>query len=780
MRTFFIAILLFIGTATAYAQPKSPGSDSIDVIRYTINIDTLKIGTKQLYGYTDIYFQPKVNNLHCIPLDLLELTVDQVYLESTLNTTWTYNDTLLMIQSPVALAINDTFHLKIFYHGQPVVDPSGWGGFYFQSPYAYNLGVGFEDNPHNYGRVWFPCIDDFTDKAYYDIYVLTDTNQMAVCGGTLTDTTHIEDEDLIAWHWVLAEPIPTYLASIAVGPYVCVSDTFNSINGNIPIDIYVNTSLVSKVPGTFVNLKNILAAFENRFGPYMWERVGYVGVPFNSGAMEHATNIALPNSAITGNTSNELLCAHELSHHWFGDLVTCATPEEMWINEGWAVFCEFITQESLYGNSAMQDYVRSKLASVLRSAHIDDGGFYPVGNVPHNITYGTTVYDKGGLVAHTLRNYIGDSLFFPAVQTFFDSLQYGNATNTQLRDILSQETGIDLTDFFNAWVLQPGFPHFDVDSMHIVEGSGNAEVSVYLRQKLYAAPQFANSNHVELTFMDSLWNEYTVTAEFSGQSGSDVFTVPFKPTVVIVDKNEKTADAIVSYNKIIKSPGTTLLNDAYVDLVVTTIQDSMYFRAEHHKVAPDPVVSNPDIYRISDSRYWKITGLIPENAEYYLKFDYNRTGVFFDLGLAPTIASVDSLILVYRPGPGHDWQLFPFTISGNAYAGLMTTSFAYPGEYALAIGEPNQSGLQESESQQSLKLFPNPASDKLQIGNMNEECVAISVTDMSGKVIYRESKSPEQNNLVINTSHFSNGEYLILELDSAGCCLSHAKLTIVR
>jgi hypothetical protein len=316
--------------------------------------------------------------------------------------------------------------------------------------------------------------------------------------------------------------------------------------------------------------------------------------------------------------------------------------------------------------------------------------------------------------------------------------------------------------------------------MHIVEGSGNAEVTVYLRQKLYAAPQFANSNHVELTFMDSLWNEYTVTAEFSGQSGSDVFTVPFKPTVVIVDKNEKTADAIVSYNKIIKSPGTTLLNDAYVDLMVTTIQDSMYFRAEHHKVAPDPVVSNPDIYRISDSRYWKITGLIPENAEYYLKFDYNRTGVFFDLGLAPTIASVDSLILVYRPGPGHDWQLFPFTISGNAYAGLMTTSFAYPGEYALAIGEPNQSGLQESESQQSLKLFPNPASDKLQIGNMNEECVAISVTDMSGKVIYRESKSPEQNNLVINTSHFSNGEYLILELDSAGCCLSHAKLTIVR
>ncbi|HBG71566.1 MAG: hypothetical protein A2W93_07990 [Bacteroidetes bacterium GWF2_43_63] len=779
MKTFFIAFLTIICSIAASAQQKSPGSDSIDVIRYSINIDTVNIAGQQIYGYTDVYFQPKVNNLQFIPLDLLELIVDSVFLESALNTTWTYNDTLLMIQSPVPMAINDTLHLKIYYHGHPVIDPSGWGGFYFQSPYAYNLGVGFEDNPHNYGRVWFPCIDDFTDKALYELYVLTDTNQMAVCGGMLQDTTHLESGDLIAWHWVMSEPVPTYIVSIAVGPYVCVTDTFAGVNGNIPIDIYVASSYVAKVPGTFVNLKNILTAYENRFGPYMWERVGYVGVPFNAGAMEHAMNIALPNASITGNTANESLCAHELSHHWFGDLVTCATPEEMWINEGWAVFSEFIMKESIYGVPAMQEYIRNVHASVLRTAHVDDGGFYPVGNVPHNITYGTTVYDKGALVAHTLRNYIGDSLFFPALKVYFDSLKYGNASNNQLRDILSDETGIDLTDFFDAWVLREGFPHFDVDSMHVAPAGANSTVTVYLRQKLYGTTQFANSNRVELTFMDSLWNTHTVTASFSGQSGTDVFTVPFAPSVVIVDMDEKTADAIVSYNKIITAPSTAVFNYAFVDIVVNSLSDSIFVRAEHHKAAPDPLVSNPEIFRLSQSRYWRVTGMIPEETDYQLKFDYNRTSNFYDIELLPDNDCVDSLVLVYRPGPGFDWQIFPFTKSGNDYAGMLTTAYGRTGEYALAVGEPFQSGVSENEGTLKLKLFPNPCSGLLQIENIPESCAELIIRDFNGKLLLRQSVPNDAASASIDIRSLAAGEYLVSSISHDGKVESCSTLTVI-
>lgn len=768
MKTFFIAILTIICSTAASAQQKSPGSDSIDVIRYSINIDTVDIAGQQIYGYTDIYFQPKVNNLQYIPLDLLELIVDSVFLESTVNLTWTYNDTLLMIQSPVALADNDTFHLKIYYHGHPVIDPSGWGGFYFQSPYAYNLGVGFEDNPHNYGRVWFPCIDDFTDKALYELYILTDTNQMAVCGGMLQDTTHLESGDLIAWHWVMSEPVPTYIVSIAVGPYVCVTDTFAGVNGNIPIDIYVASSYVAKVPGTFIHLKDILTAFENRFGPYMWERVGYVGVPFNSGAMEHAMNIALPNACITGNTTYESLCAHELSHHWFGDLVTCASAEEMWINEGWAVFCEFISEESLYGNAAMQDYVRDVLTSVLRTAHINDGGFYPVGNVPHNITYGTTVYDKGALVAHTLRYYMGDSLFFQALKVYFDSLKYGNATIVQMRDILSGESGMNLTDFFEAWVLREGFPHFDVDSMHVVPTGANSTVTVFLRQKLYGTTQFANSNRVELTFMDSLWNSYTVTASFSGQSGSDVFTVPFAPSVVIVDKNEKTTDAIVSYNITASAPSSVSFDNAYSDIIINSLIDSIYIRAEHHKVAPDPVIANPEIYRISQSRYWRITGIIPDGTDYELKFDYNRTSDFFDLELMPTVESADSIILVHRLGSGHDWQIAPFTKIGNAYAGRLTTATGRTGEYTLAVGNPDQSGLSENFSGLKLKLFPNPCSDLLQIENIPVNCKEIAIRDFNGKLLLKQSVTNNATSATIDIRSLAVGEYMVSSISHNG------------
>lgn len=778
MRKTIVAFCIILCSVAASAQMKSPGSDSVDVISYSIHIDTVNIAGQQIYGFTDIAFSPKVNNLQFIPLDLLELNVDSVFLESALNSDWTYNDTLLMIKSPTPLADNDTFHLRVFYHGHPVIDPSGWGGFYFQSPYAYNLGVGFEDNPHNYGRVWFPCIDDFTDKAYYECFITTDTSQMAVCGGALTDS--VFSGSRVTWHWELAEPIPTYLASMAVGPYECATDTFNGINGPVPVNIYVASSYVSKIPGTFAHLNQVLSAFESHFGPFLWERVGYVGVPFNSGAMEHATNIALPNAVITGNTSYESLCFHELSHHWFGDLVTCATPEEMWINEGWAVFSEFIMEESLYGYPAMQDYVRGKLASVLRTAHIDDGGFYPVGNVPHNITYGTTVYDKGALVAHTLRNYIGDSLFFPALKTYFDSLKFGNASNDQLRNILSSSTGINLDDFFEAWVMREGFPHFDVDSMNIVPGSGNSTVTVYLRQKLYGTSQFANSNRVELTFMDSLWHSYTVTAEFSGQTGSDVFTVPFTPTLVIVDKDEKTCDAIVSYNRVFTSSESVSLGDVFADVIVNSLSDSIYIRTEHHKVAPDPVVSNPGIYRISKSRYWRIAGIIPQNTDFQLRFDYNRTSVFFDLDLLPTTASVDSLILVYRQDPAHDWEIFPFTRGGNVYGGTLTTPFGRTGEYAFAIGEPGQSGIYENIENLEMDIYPNPATEELFIDNVPQYCSTISICDATGKTILTFKIREGETSFNANIHKLQNGNYFVIARDDKGIKISESVLSVVK
>lgn len=778
MKKIFFVFLSVMALAS-FAQSKSVGSDSITVEKYIINIDTISISNKSMYAHTDIFFTPKKENLYFIPIDLLKLNVDSVFLNSIKITSWTYNDTIINIKSPLPLSMADTSHLKIFYHGQPQTDPSGMGGFYFQSPFAYSMGVGIDDNPHNYGKSWFPCIDDFTSKTLYEFKVLTDTTLMAVCNGTLIDSSLNTTLNKKLWHWKLNDPIPTYLAAIAVGPYVCYADTFNGIKSDIPISIYTTASLYPKISGTFGDLKKMLSSFEDKFGPHEWERVGFVGVPFSYGAMEHATNIAFPNMCITGNKTFESLVYHELSHSWFGNLVTCATAEEMWINEGWASFCEFITSETLHGKTAMEDNVKNTLVNVLQKAHLEDGGFYPVGNVPHNITYGTTVYKKGALVVHTLRNYMGDSIFFPAVKGYLDSLKFKNASNSQLQNVLSHYSGIDLSSFFNDWVLTEGFPHFDVDSMKSIPNGSNFTTTVYLRQRLYGRTSFSNNNRVELTFLDEHGNSCNRTAFFSGEFDTNTFDLPFNPTVIFVDKDEKTADAIISYNKIIKTTGPSVFSNASTEMLVSSISDSMILRIEMHKVAPDPVKSNPKIYRISKSRYWRISGIIPENSQYELKFNYNKTSPFLDADLILTNTSHDSLILLYRKSPAYDWEITPFTKTGNYVMGKLASTNGKTGEYALGIGEPKQSKV-ENFTKSALKIYPNPSTDNIYIDNIDAECNIINITDINGKLVLSKKISFGENSTHFNTEKLNAGIFILHEIDSKGNSISQSKFVVEK
>ena len=197
--------------------------------------------------------------------------------------------------------------------------------------------------------------------------------------------------------------------------------------------------------------------------------------------MEHAGNIAYPIYALDGTTNNETLYAHELSHMWWGDLVTCRTPEDMWLNEGWASFCEAVFLECLYGKSAYTKDIQSKLETVMLSAPKSDGAFYPISGVPHDATYGTHVYKKGAVVAHTLRTMMGDSAFFVACKYYLKAHQYGNASSEDLLQYFQLYTPINLTDFFNNWVYNPGYEDIAIESYTVVDRKVNLTLSYQTR-----------------------------------------------------------------------------------------------------------------------------------------------------------------------------------------------------------------------------------------------------------------------------------------------------------
>jgi aminopeptidase N len=704
------------------------------------------------------------------------LIIDSVEIAGN-NLTYIYDDTLLSVNLPLTVNITDTLQLKVSYHGTPQGDPTGWGGFYFQSGYAYNLGVGFGALPHTYGRVWFPCFDNFVERSSYEFNITTNAGKTSYCNGYLAhDTTN-----LIGFRtrkWILNEPIPTYLASVAVAAYAEVNQTYNGLNGSIPIILAALPSDTTGVKNSFVNLNTAMSTFENRFGPYMWNRVGYCMVPFNSGAMEHATNIAYPRSTATGSLTYQSLYAHELSHHWFGDLATCRTAEDMWLNEGWARYCEFIFSEALSGYNSYLSGVRTNHEDVLHFAHVKEGGYLTLSNVPQTYTYGDHVYNKGADIAHTMRGYMGDSLFFHSVKTYLAQNNYKDVSSDDFKDALSAASGMNMADFFDDWVHQPGFLHFSIDSTQSTAiSAGNYNVTVFVKQKLTGATHYGNNVPLEVTFKAADWTEQKQTLVMSGQNMSFNFTVPFDPAFVALNMGEKISHAVAPEIKTLKTTGSSNFTNAKMTMNVLAITDSAFVRVEHNYTAPDPFHTTAMPYRLSPNHYWKVDGILPSTFYGKATINYDGRTTSFSgnnwLDNLLNITTEDSLVLMYRRNAADEWHEYPAYVKNTVSSltdkrGIITIDSLRLGEYTFGMRDYFATGIQADikSGKGNITIYPNPSKNSLTVDlsaikKEIDPSTYVNVTDVSGKIIFSEKLSDQQELLKINTSNFSNGIYFI-------------------
>jgi len=771
VKKIILFILLFVTTFYNLNAQKSYHADSIDVLNYNIHLNITDFNNQNIIGFTELKLVPKYNNLHYIQLDLLSFFIDSITINGVYQSFWDYDDTLLSIKLIQPAFTSDTINVAVYYYGHPQEDPgiNHWGGFKWSGNSCYNLGVGFTTVPHNFGRCWFPCNDNFVDRATYDFRILVNSSilQIAVCSGILVgkDTANCACTGKAEYHWQITDPIPTYLASVAIDAYSVINDTYYGIADTIPIQLWVRTSDSLKAIGTFTNLKNILSLFESKFGPYRWQRVGYVGVNFDAGAMEHATNVAFPNICITGNTTYEELYTHELSHSWFGNLITCSTAQDMWINEGWATFCEMVYEEAFKGNTVFLKNKRTKLNKVLRYNQIEEGEFLTLNNVSDSLTYGSTSYDKGGLVVHTLRSYLGDSLFYASVKDLLETYKFKDINSYQMRDYLSARTGINLNDFFNNWVFTPGFSHFSVDSFNVVPTGNNFDVTVFAREKLKGRTTYSNNNYVEITFMDSLWNKTSRVINITAGFGNETYNLPFKPICVFMDLFEKTDDATTDIYKTVKNTGSVTFDQTYFSGYVISATDSSFVRVEHNWVAPDDFKTTIQGVGISKERYWKIDGIIPTNFIMSGKFLYststNSTNGYLDNLLITT--NSDSLVLLYRKNTSEDWQIKNHTKQGNDISGYIITDSVKTGEYALGIRDWNlyHSISENNVNNNNLLIYPNPANNSCVIKfNFNSGDV-IKVVDSLGNVYKTININNSDNKINLDLSNFKSGFYFV-------------------
>jgi hypothetical protein len=744
--------------------------DSFSISKTVLSLKIRNFSSKTISGAAihQLKFKVKTNK---ISLDLRQLLVDSIRIGSVALVYAQVGERTNIVLDKIYNGA-DSIEIKLYYHGTPAADPGGWGGFYFSGDYAFNLGVGFSVNPHSFGRAWFPCVDEFPMKSAYEFFIETDSNYAAACNGLLIGVNGIQGGKI--WHYYEPVPMSAYLAAVSVSKYSVLGSSFAGQNKNFPIELFCKSADSNKVKASFIHLPDAIQAFEKAFGPQVYSKVGYNFVPFNAGAMEHAGNITFPAAFADGTFKYEEMMAHELSHHWWGNNVTCKTEGDMWLNEGWASYCEHFFNESVYGKAAYKQSILENHLFVLRFAHINDGQIFSMVNIPKENTYGNHVYKKGADVVHSLRGVLGDSLFFEGAKLYQSNYRLGNASSQDMESVFAWVAGAKANSFFTHWVYEKGSPHVSI-SKQMHWGNGPYNLRIHTTQK----PRFSNvvSRNLPIEvffFKDRIHFEKRTIVAMTALDSFD-FAFDFKPVFVCLDLDEKLSDAITDRAINVSGSNVYDLPETFSKLYCKSFKDTTLLRVEHHWVGPEK-------YRVkapymSDYRYYTLDGIWNEKdtLDFELTYDGRHGGANTNLGYLDhtlILKTEDSLSVLYRAFPGDAWRIWKdlqFTTgSKNDKQGKVRIKNARKGDYVLAMYDQSLVYKDiEYEKSNSWTLFPNPTRNTLEILFVDKFVLVKNssyfVLDAAGRIVL-EGKPESNDKLSIDVSTLSGGTYQFLLL----------------
>jgi aminopeptidase N len=356
--------------------------------------------------------------------------------------------------------------IEIFYHGMPNPAHRGFVQEYHNgAPIVWTLSEPF------YAKDWWPCKQDLVDKAdSIDVFVTVPNKNKVAGNGVLV---YVEPHDSTqTYYWKHRYPITPYLVGISVTNYNEFAQWY-PLPGkdSMPILNYVwpedEAQWRKDAAVTIPALQN----YSNLFGeyPFYKEKYGHAEFPFGGG-QEHQTMSFVRSLSF-------YLLVHEMAHQWFGDKVTCHSWEDIWLNEGFATYCECLSAEHLIGREEFLANKKLQLRTALRSTNgsvaVDDTT--SVGR----IFSGQTSYKKGGMVVHMLRYLLGDSLFFKGINEYLHdtNLAYSFARTYDLRKHFEKVSGRDLSKFFDDWIYRKGYPVYAISWSQGNNGLLNIDVS---------------------------------------------------------------------------------------------------------------------------------------------------------------------------------------------------------------------------------------------------------------------------------------------------------------
>ncbi len=384
-------------------------------------------------------------------LDLVGLTVDAVTVDGG-DAGFTREDAELIIDPAGVLPAGEGFSVAVEYHGVPeslftIGWPVGW---------VHEEGLTYVVAEPDGARTWLPCNDHPSDKAAFTFRITAPEGNTVAANGTLVEVLEGSGENTFVWE--MAEPMASYLATVVVGDLVRVE---RGTAAGVLLRDYMPPDLAGDPPGPLTRVGEMIEFFTGLFGPYPFTEYGHALVPGLPGALEDQTLCVFGREALEtmfdadpdGPTS-EAVVAHELAHQWFGDSVSPTTWQDIWLNEGFATFAQWLWVEHSGGPAAYQQEVAGSYAFMADGSYPLPGDPGPDGEDMFHYS----VYLRGGLTLHALRVEVGDQATWDILQAWAERYAYGNAATADFIGLAEELTGRDLDALFQAWLFDRTMP----------------------------------------------------------------------------------------------------------------------------------------------------------------------------------------------------------------------------------------------------------------------------------------------------------------------------------
>lgn len=452
----FTGSVFFIqGAGISPAMTDTDLRNDYDVKFYLLDLHVSDSSTF-IRGSTSIVIDPKVQQLSQVLFDFSNALHTDSVLLSGQKINFVHIQNALNIELPSPIAPGDIRTISIYYHGLGK-NTGTYSGIYSKFNSSWNKRITWTLSEPFSAMNWFPCKQDLKDKAD-SAYIFLSTNSSLKAGsnGLLTAQVTLPD-NRVRYEWKSRFPIAFYLISFAVSDYrdysFYVKKKTDQDSILVQNYIYNEDGYLDQNKSAIDKTADMILLYADLFGnyPFESEKYGHCVAPLGGG-MEHQTMTTLVNFSF-------LLVAHELAHQWFGNYVTCSTWQDIWINEGFASYAEYLSNQYLRSQemadawiTGVHDYIKS----------IPGGSVYvpeELVNDEERIFDYRLTYNKGAAILHMIRQEVGhDSLFFKALSTFLHKYKNSNATGLDFRDHLNEITGKDFSVFFEQWYFGEGFP----------------------------------------------------------------------------------------------------------------------------------------------------------------------------------------------------------------------------------------------------------------------------------------------------------------------------------